>query len=108
MYANQYAKKPGARGEVIAEKGSQNPLLTETDLTNPMFALGSKKEIQDLFSKILKNRDTPEKKNKRYWPGALDDQYYCNSVVEVGPKKQPSPKRASPLRVKTKPPGIVR
>ena len=59
IFANQYPKKRD-------DKIESNPLMSDPELTNPIFALGSQQDVQALFSKILVKKENAQKKNKRY------------------------------------------
>ena len=50
IFPNQYAKKRD-------DKIESNPLMSDPELTNPIFALGSQQDVQALFSKILVKKE---------------------------------------------------
>ena len=50
IFANQYPKKRD-------DKIESNPLMSDPELTNPIFALGSQQDVQALFSKILVKKE---------------------------------------------------
>ena len=93
IFPNQYPKKKD-------DKEASNPLLTEKELTNPMFALGSQQDVQALFSKILIKQESAEKKNKRYQTQSYQEQsLYCNSILTSKEEKKVQVKKKSPKPV---------